>query len=156
VLLESVPERRDYCPPPSELCEKWKSLTAIRLNERFGSEASGCKKARGELGKLLGFLCKGPKNERTQDLTNVLDSATKLAVTMGQQRCRLELVFPETVDSIGAGGYEGKVLNFDDTDDPVEGELVFVVVPGLRKWGNGFGNILSEYEDLEGVQVKCK
>ncbi|KAI9764516.1 MAG: hypothetical protein M1839_005886 [Geoglossum umbratile] len=153
---ESVPERRDYCPPPSELCEKWKSLTAIQLDDSVGNEASGYRKTRGELGKLLGSLCKGPKNERTQHLTNVLDSATKLAVTMGQQRCRLELVFPETVGSIRAGAYQGKILNFDDTDDPVEGELVLVVVPGLRKWGDGFGNNLSEYEDLEGVQVKCR
>ena len=166
-------ETTDTSPNPTELSEKWKSFTAIRLSEKFAltndTNASadadanlttlpGYKTTLTELQSLLVPLSKGPRYSWTEDLKKVITVAANLAVTMGNQRCRLALLVPVIGDLEQGGksdvGLVGKLVNFDEPDDGVRGSVAFVVVPGLRRWGDGFGMNLGEWVDLEGAHVR--
>jgi hypothetical protein len=84
---------------PTELSEKWKSFTAIRLSEKFTpgkitnpAILPGCKDIHSELQRLLVPLSKGPDFPGSRTLKNVFAAAAGLAIIMGRQRSRLALL----------------------------------------------------------------
>ncbi|KAH0564765.1 hypothetical protein GP486_001848 [Trichoglossum hirsutum] len=148
----TVPGPPDSCPPPSQASERWKSLTGFRLHEKFGKEVPGCRHAGVVLQRLLVPLCGHAINDLKEGLDGVLGVTARLATVMCQQRSRLELFIPEISED---GCPEGKAQDFDSEGPVEDGTALFVVVPCLRKWGNGFGANLEQCEDLEAAQVKC-
>ena len=147
-------------PPRDELCEKWKSLTAIRLYDKNIDQKAGMKVVRQAVEKILRPLTTeasdSPSFEWSRDLDTVLDSAERLASLMAQQRSRLELYIPNLSPAkLKEEGIIDRLLDFDDPDGALGGQPVLVVVPALRRYGDGFGNKLDQEVDLEAAQVKC-
>lgn len=51
---------------------------------------------------------------------------------------------------------DGKTEDYDEgSEEPLTGDAVLIVMPCLRKWGDGFGAKLSSFVDMEAAQVKC-
>jgi len=164
---EELNEEEEYYPEklkPEEFCEKWKSMTAIRLKDKAAENSvyTG-REAKKALQKMLYALSDSsnqPSEEPSwlNDLKTVLYSAIDLAVVMAQQRSRLELFVPDLRKIAASIDHccDGKTMDFDEgVEGPLSGSPVLIVTPGLRKWGDGFGSNLASCVDLEAAQVKC-
>jgi hypothetical protein len=157
---EGYPERIE----PEEFCEKWKSMTAIRLKdkvaEKFGYTGLKAKTALQRMLYALSDSSNQPSEEPSwlKKLREVLSLAVDLAIVMAQQRSRLELFVPNLEKIANSENHccDGKTIDFDQgIEGPLEGTPFLVVTPGLRKWGDGFGGKLASFVDLEAAQVKC-
>jgi hypothetical protein len=95
-----------------------------------------------------------------QKLNDLLYCAAKLATDMAKQRSRLDLYVPKVTvlqreqRSNGNVHILGKIADIEDGDD-INGQIAFVVIPGLRRWGDGLGTNLNRHIDLEAAQVRC-
>jgi hypothetical protein len=150
----------------SELSEKWKSLTGTRLHEKYGTTAPGSDEVkRSVLEKLVDPLSAGnlgkaysPQSGWGRNLELVVDCAANLAMIMSKQRSRIELYVPEVSLLDGTNVHAlGKIVDIEEEDGaPIQGKIDFVVIPGLRRWGDGLGTNLDRHVDLEAARVKCK
>ena len=163
-LDEDKGESQYATPEPEEFCEKWKSMTAIRLKDKVAEKSvSTGREAKRALQKML-YALSGSSNQPSEEpswlekLKEVLSSATELAVLMAQQRSRLELFVPNLGKIATSKNHccDGKTIDFDEgVEGPLGGKPVLIVTLGLRKWGDGFGGKLASFVDLEAAQVKC-
>ena len=93
-------------------------------------------------------------------LNDLLGCAGKLATDMAKQRSRFELYVPEVAvlqneqNLNGNVHILGRIADIEDGDN-INGQIAFVVVPGLRRWGDGLGMNLHCHMDLEAAQVRC-
>jgi hypothetical protein len=88
------------------------------------------------------------------NLLKIVEIAAELASTMAQQRCRIELFRPnvtslreEDVSSLR------QLKSITDVGGSPLARPLFLVTPGLRKWGNGWGQNLEESTVLYPAQL---
>ncbi|KAI9891435.1 MAG: hypothetical protein M1814_002754, partial [Vezdaea aestivalis] len=77
----------------------------------------------------------------------IVGASKELAVIMAKQRCRLELHVPNLKEMHKLEPHvlsDMDVIRDKEEGSPVNQEVVFVVTPALRKWGNGGGQRLEE------------
>ena len=108
----------------------------------------------------LSFSANQPSEDPSwkDDLGDVMQAATELAMAMAMQRSRLELFVPD-LDKIAACKdhcCDGRTIDFDEGTEGLRGgSPILVVTPGLRKRGDGLGGNFDRSADLEAAQVKC-
>ncbi|KAH9864002.1 hypothetical protein J1614_009935 [Plenodomus biglobosus] len=87
-------------------------------------------------------------------LLNILGLASKLAMDMSLQKCRLQVTYPQV-------GWEFdentmKVRPGPDDEDIETGHVAFVVTPGLTKWGDAHGNKFDVRYDIVLASVQLE
>lgn len=142
-------------------------MSAIRLEERRCDDL----RARGVLAAhVVKDTLAGPLSANTlpytaelgwgKKLNDVLDYASRLATDMAKQRSRFEFYVPDigklqeqqnSGENIHIWGEVAEIADRYEFD----GQITYVVVPGLRRWGDGLGLNLNRYVDLEAAQVRC-
>jgi len=152
-------ESADAYPVASEQSEKWRNATVLHLASKVSKNPEKASAiAITILEQLEDRLCSilGIDSLKASDrdsLTKIVTDSCEFAVLLGQQRCRLRFYVPE------AG------LHFDATDNKEKletigseeiqfGKVGFVSAPGLRKWGNGYGQNLDELDVIVGARAK--
>ena len=164
-------QSKDYAesswPPPSSLCEKWRYVTIEQLQNKVVGERQASHEREEsdnqEIDEVVDSSHQNAKIHIEQALTSALDpvapgikpakiqkivrKACELAVQLGLQRCRLQIIAPKldqeyiakkTTDMIGISGCE----------NIKKGCVAFIANPGLRKWGDGHGSHLDQSLNL--------
>src|SRR5438034_3522818 len=126
-------------PDKTELSEKWKSISAIRLEEKYRNEAAGCvKAARVLVDKLAGPLSANTLKYSAESawgekLNDVVNRAAELAFAMAKQRSRFDLYVPDIADlqreenSNGNVYVWGKIVDIEDGCE-INGRIAYVVI----------------------------
>ncbi|KAF8541821.1 hypothetical protein BDD12DRAFT_877829 [Trichophaea hybrida] len=131
----------DY-PPPSEMSEQWRVITFNALNEL--SQRATQPTADIALGVLhsladklvpIGFQ----SDQHLSELLAIVSSAQQLAK---RERFSKKKVHDHKLDPANRYG--------EDIDS---GKVLFVVAPGLRKWGDGNGRRLDIFDDIIPAKV---
>ncbi|KAG0637898.1 hypothetical protein HOY80DRAFT_219628 [Tuber brumale] len=159
IFDEDGTEPADPYPVASEQSEKWRNSTILHLTskvhknpERASAIATTIlEQLEDRLSSILGIdSLQAPDRD---SLKKIVSDSCEFAVLLGQQRCRLRFYLPE----------DG--LHFDTSDNGQKfeaigneeiqfGKVAFVSAPGLRKWGNGYGQNLDELDVIVGARVK--
>jgi hypothetical protein len=99
-----------------------------------------------------------PRSGWGRNLNDVLRCAADLAIIMSKQRSRLELYVPDITVLQNTRNVHvlGKIFDIEeDIECSSRVDIGFVVIPGLRRWGDGLGTNLNHHVDLEAARVKC-
>jgi hypothetical protein len=164
-------------PSPSPHCEHWRCSTMEQLMENAGRAAithgeiktspplpeggtaqrleMSAVKARAEVADII--LSRVLTISQASDLSQipkVVDKAFALALDMSLQRSRLQITFP----AIGTRFDQETMLSFGDRsgEDFAEGEVAFIINPGLTKWGDAEGRMLDQRYDIVPALVQLK
>ena len=138
-------------PLPSEMGERWKSLTATHLANMHGEDERQSREVLSKACKALLVMLE-PLSEPSEGTgawiglaTKVIKAAAKLADNMARQRCRLEFFCP-LISQLRKEDLASLQRRKDIADVRSEfvGIPLFVVVPGLRKLGDGWAQNLEE------------
>jgi hypothetical protein len=142
---------KDGIPLPSEMGERWKSLTATHLANMQGEDerqkrevlSNACK----ALLAMLEPLSKPSKGAEAWIglASKVIKAAATLADNMARQRCRLEFFCP-LISQLRKEDLASLQRRKDIADVRTEsvGFPLFVVAPGLQKLGDGWAQNLEE------------
>lgn len=147
-------------PPPHEGQERWKSMTAIQLHERTYRDPEKRKTLLDEMQKRILDILQPLSNSKRGTtawqiyLSKIVATAAELASTMAQQRCRIEL-FRSNVTSLREDDVSSlrEMKSIADIGGSPLARPLFLVTPGLRKWGNGWGQNLEESTVLYPAQL---
>jgi hypothetical protein len=139
------------------MSEQWRVITAKSLdalchkNPNLSNDAAIW--AESYLEELLGPIGYQPEQHK-DELNYIITSAQKLAKTLSTQKARLRVFLPEIGMRYSTKEvYDYKLEPANRHGDELEsGDVLFVVVPGLRKWGDGNGRSLDTVED--GIAAK--
>ncbi|KAF8543335.1 hypothetical protein BDD12DRAFT_820870 [Trichophaea hybrida] len=149
---------KDFYPTPSELSEQWRIITAKSLDalchrdsKLSNDVAIGMKRF---LEQSLGPIGYQPEQHK-DELNHIITSARKLAKTLSTQKARLRLFLPAIGEHYSTKKvYDHKLEPANKYGDELErGEVLFVVAPGLRKWGDGNGCSLGTVKDVIAAKV---
>ena len=154
---------KDNIPLPSEMGERWKSLTATHLANMLGEdkrqERDVLSKACKSLLAMLEPLSKPSKGtDAWIGLTSkVITAAATLTDNMARQRCRLEFFCP-LISELRKEDLASLQRRQDIADVRNEsvGVPMFLVVPGLRKLGDGWAQNLEEASLLVAAHLASK
>ncbi|KAF8245509.1 hypothetical protein K440DRAFT_405722 [Wilcoxina mikolae CBS 423.85] len=142
----------DY-PPPSEMSEQWRVITFNALNEL--SQRATQPTTDIVLGALHSLAAKlAPIGFQTDqhlaELLAIISSAEQLAKMFSTQKARLRLFLPRIGERFSKKNvYNHKLDPANRYGEDIEsGEVLFVVAPGLRKWGDGNGRCLEIFDDI--------
>jgi hypothetical protein len=150
-------------PIPCELSERWKYTTIESLLDIFGKEAiingipnggasSSVRESMTNLREGIQasiestFTSLSPKTDFYQ-LQPIINKSISLALQMSLQRCRVQIVWP----AIGEAYVLGETIHLSsisDSEDVEEGNVAFIVNPGLAKWGDAYGKKLEQRLDI--------
>ncbi|KAL1598991.1 hypothetical protein SLS60_008137 [Paraconiothyrium brasiliense] len=157
-------------PLPSDLAERWRTMTMNQMVKLVGKEIITHGIATGQVAEfrqdIFDSILKG-RNTVYQLITQtlgelspatdfrqvpvIIDKAFTLALEMSTQRCRLQVVYPNIGDPYSQG-QPAYLKNIHDEEEVDKGTVAVVVNPGLVKWGDGHGKNL----DQELVLVPCE
>jgi len=152
-------ESADAYPVASEQSEKWRNATVIHLASKVGKNPEKAsvivttiqEQLEDRLCSILGVA--SLKASDRDSLTKIVADSCEFAVLLGQQRCRLRFYVPEAGVHFDATDNKEK-LETIGTEEIQFGKVGFVSAPGLRKWGNGYGQNLDELDVIVGARVK--
>ncbi|KAF2493541.1 hypothetical protein BU16DRAFT_82816 [Lophium mytilinum] len=161
--LEAASESGTFhWPAPSPLCEKWRYVTIEQLKSKaLGSEGisidpiiqTSHQDAKLGIEKLLtDHLSRIAPALKSLKIQKIIKKAWELAVEMGAQRCRLQLVSPGLGEEY-VSGESSNLMGISGCENVIKGRVAFIVNPGLRKWGDGHGANLQHYFDLKPALV---
>ncbi|KAF2812275.1 uncharacterized protein BDZ99DRAFT_263868 [Mytilinidion resinicola] len=161
--LEAASESGTFhWPAPSPLCEKWRYVTIEQLKiKAIGSDdipidpiiQTSHQDAKSGIEKLLtDHLSPIAPALKPLKIQKIIKKAWDLAVEMGTQRCRLQLVSPELGEEY-LSGESSNLMGISGCENLRKGRVAFIANPGLRKWGDGHGANLENYFDLKPALV---
>ncbi|KAH7396596.1 hypothetical protein DE146DRAFT_42544 [Phaeosphaeria sp. MPI-PUGE-AT-0046c] len=156
-------------PVPSSACETWRVDTVKQLVNQLGHK-SGTEGPGGELCRTNEHVKNATLEAEVEQLRQlvastlgsklmalstetdfsrialIIDKSFDLAVTMGLQRSRLQVLWPSVGDPLD----EMKMSCVPDPsgDELSEGTVAFIVSPGLVKWGDAHGKNYTERYDI--------
>lgn len=166
-LMQSKDYVEPSWPSPSPLCEKWRYVTIEQLQSKVVGEQptsheweesdnqeidvvvdSSHQNAKIHIEQaLIDALIPVAPGIKPAKIQKIVRKACELAVQLGLQRCRLQIIAPKldqeyiarkTTDMMGISGCENIKT----------GRVAFIVNPGLRKWGDGHGGHLDQSLNL--------
>ncbi|OCK82313.1 hypothetical protein K432DRAFT_349279 [Lepidopterella palustris CBS 459.81] len=161
-------ESRDFSwPSPSPLAEKWRYITSEQLRRKIGGkslvdgpggEGGNCETdevvvsshedTKGAVVAILTeILTSVAPSTKSAKIEKIVKKACDLALKLGIQRCRIQLVAPMLKQQYIAKKTAG-IAVISGCEDVKVGRVEFVANPGLRKWGDGHGDHLDESLDL--------
>ncbi|KAF8249041.1 hypothetical protein K440DRAFT_678009 [Wilcoxina mikolae CBS 423.85] len=157
-LFEEGPDG-DFYPTPTEMSEQWRVTTANALMALCTKKPQPTTQAvamdvlhslESKL-KQIGY----EKQQHKEDLKYIIKSARMLARTLSTQKARLRLFLPVVGEHFSKrGDCSHKLEPANRFGDELEsGEVLFVVMPGLRKWGDGNGHALETVSDMIAARV---
>ncbi|OCL15189.1 hypothetical protein AOQ84DRAFT_225441 [Glonium stellatum] len=166
-IIQSEDDNEFSWPPPSPLCEKWRYVTAEQLQNRMTGEGSADhegeksgnqktddwveashQEARLDIERaLMDALLPVAPSIKVTKIEKITRKACELAVQLGLQRCRLQIVAPELEQEYIAKKTTN-VMGISGCENIKTGHVAFIVNPGLRKWGDGHGGHLDQSFDL--------
>jgi hypothetical protein len=79
-------------------------------------------------------------------VSDIIVEAFSLARRMSQQRCRMQIVFPNIGDSFVVG--QPDLVSTYESEDVQTGTVALIVNPGLAKWGDSQGKMLDQRLDI--------
>jgi hypothetical protein len=139
------------------MSEQWRVITAKSLDALCHKNPNRSHDAaiwtKQYLEQMLERIGHHPE-QHEDELNYIIASVQKLAKTLSTQKARLRLFVP----AIGERYSTKKVYNYKlepanrHGDELESGNVLFVVVPGLRKWGDGNGHSLETFKD--GIAAK--
>jgi hypothetical protein len=156
--FQSGPQDLNLYPAPSEASEQWRVVTVNALNELSERDSSACTDIMVGVGSSLveklvpiGFQIE----KHWKELAAIIYSAQELAKTLSTQKARLRLFLPELGECFSKKKVYKHQLDPANRhgEDMESGEVLFVVAPGLRKWGDGFGRCLEIFNDIIASRV---
>ncbi|PWW79943.1 hypothetical protein C7212DRAFT_361424 [Tuber magnatum] len=159
IFDEDGKESADAYPVASEQSEKWRNATVLHLTSKAHKNpekasvvaATILEQLEDGLTSILGIdSLKAPDQESLRKI--VIDSC-EFAALLGQQRCRLRFYTPEAGIHFDTSDNKQK-LEATGSEEIQFGKVAFVSAPGLRKWGNGYGQNLEELDVIVGARVK--
>jgi len=154
-------ESADAYPVASEQSEKWRNATVLHLTskvrrspERASAIATTIlEQLEDRLSDILGI--DSLKASDRDSLTKIVTDSCEFALLLGQQRCRLRFYIPEAGLHFDATNNKEKLETIGSESEEIQfGKVGFVSAPGLRKWGNGYGQNLDELDVIVGARVK--
>jgi hypothetical protein len=154
ILLDNT--KSNIYPPLSELAEQWRNTTILRLLEKHPAEVPIVGAVTQRLISRIHTILKneGPLSAASvASLKGIVQCACELSTMLGRQRCRLALFIPDGKIRYDHANNTEKLEPIGDSEIQF-GEVAFAVVPGLRKWGNGYGKNLEVMDDIVGARVR--
>ena len=153
-------ESADAYPVASEQSEKWRNATVLHLTSKVSrnpEKASAIaitilEQLEDRLSDILGI--DSLKASDRDSLTKIVTDSCEFALLLGQQRCRLRFYIPEAGLHFDANDNNKEKLETIGGEEIQFGKVGFVSAPGLRKWGNGYGQNLDELDVIVGARVK--
>jgi hypothetical protein len=140
----------DLYPYPSETSEQWRVITVKALDTLRSDVTTETRRGLEQRLKPIGYQ----PEQHEEDINYIITSAQKLAKTLSIQKARLRLFVPEVGERFSAKVYNYKLESANKHGEDLEsGEVSFVVVPGLRKWGDGDGRSLETFNDQIAAKV---
>ena len=169
------PAHEGETPAPSVSCEKYRCTVAREFARLAGREtisrgrkeaydrkrmmarrlAEGALECRNEVATVIATkLADISSNVEVSQIPSTVDRAFTLALEMSLQKCRLQVTYP----AIGATFHNGKMSSLPDLDgeDANDGNVAFVVNPGLTKWGDAHGKMLDQQYDIVPALVQLE
>ncbi|KAF1944789.1 hypothetical protein EJ02DRAFT_305921, partial [Clathrospora elynae] len=149
-------------PIPSASSETWRYITFEHLfrsvpRDIFAGEDSDSNTAGGKKSvvdaqyAVLFQLCQVfqglEPDYDTERLIPIVHKAFALAVDMFSQRCRFQIMWPQLGEEYLFGETTG-LTSMPDSDEVQSGRVVFIVNPGLTKWGDAHGKCLDQRLDI--------
>ena len=117
------------------LCEDGNPQALAQANEARDQAAQ-------EIYRLFKNIVKDPKLADSQS-KSIVAKAVDIAISYGEQRCRLQVIVPSIGDVYERGMTRGYDLD-DECDDNINlGEVCCVSVPAVKKTGDGHGGRLD-------------
>jgi hypothetical protein len=151
-------------PQPSAASETWRSTTAKHLLDAIGGNATDPQDVERMVGgprssmveaHVLVLSCLHDNLSRVclqTDLANIqkiVDKAVGLAMHMSKQQSHLQITFP----ALGAQ-YQSETMSATldaDGEEMMDGNVAFVINPGLSKWGDAHGKSFDQRYEI----VRC-
>ncbi|RPA89025.1 hypothetical protein L873DRAFT_1796352 [Choiromyces venosus 120613-1] len=161
IFDEEGKESPDAYPTASEQSEKWRNATILHLTtkvveknpERATAIATTILEQLED--RLTSILAIDQlKSSDREALRKIVMESCEFAVLLGQQRCRLRFYEPEAGALFDTADNGREKLDPLGDEDIQFGTVAFVSAPGLRKWGNGYGQNLEEVDVIVGAKVK--
>ncbi|KAL6707741.1 hypothetical protein ACN47E_003862 [Coniothyrium glycines] len=149
-------------PASSALSEAWRRITIEKLqgdirNEAMikgtvsdkgnGMESSALEARRRAEGVLQTYLSKAAPNLDASLVSQIISKAYALATQMVSQRARFQMTWPKPGIKFSKGVMVA-ITDVNSGDDTEEGNIAFVVNPGLTKWGDEHGKHLDVCLDI--------
>lgn len=162
-LMQSEPS----WPPPSPLCEKWRYVTIEQLQSKVVGERptshereesdnqeidevvdSSHQNAKIHIEQaLIDALAPVAPGIKTAKIQKIVRKACELAVQLGLQRCRLQIIAPK-LDQEYIANKTADMMGISGCENIKTGRVAFIANPGLRKWGDGHGGHLDQSLNL--------
>lgn len=154
-------------PPPSTSSELYRCTVASELVRLTGRETILTGQINTEVRKkgIAGYLIEGTLTCRDAvastigkklasissavdfaEIPFIVDCAFALALEMSLQKCRLQVTYPAIGDAFSNSNMSS--IPDLDGDDIDEGNVAFIVHPGLTKWGDAHGRKLDQQYDI--------
>ncbi|KAJ4295216.1 hypothetical protein N0V90_007227 [Kalmusia sp. IMI 367209] len=154
-------------PIPTELAERWRYTTVERLVEMSGNEVitdglvgdneidmqeSILQARKDTIDHILATLQTLSPGVPLMQIPDIIDKAFSLALQMALRRCRVQIVIPKIGEQyvLGETSHLRSVL---DNEDIEEGNVAFIVKPGLAKWGDAHGKKLDQRCEIVPAEV---
>jgi hypothetical protein len=109
--------------------------------------AEGALKCREQVATTIGAkLATISSTVDVSQVSPIVNRSFALALEMSLQKCRLQITYP----AVGAAFHSSSMSSMPDLDgdDINDGNVAFIVNPGLTKWGDANGKKLSQRYDI--------
>jgi len=152
----------DRWPLPSEAAERWRSNTVDSIVSKIGKdnflnklvEVQDQKLANSAWHQRLWAAKLIFENLKLEDLpenvthiSRIINKAVALALQMFIQRSRIQLTIPKIGENYRQGS-SASLNVMPDCEDVELGTVMFILNPGLTKWGDVHGKNLDQRTDL--------